>query len=57
MEHPFDFIKHRSLGNARLLLRGIAGANAELSLAVLAYNLKRVFNLKGAVWMRQALQG
>ncbi len=57
VEHPFDFIKHRSLGNARLLLRGIAGVNAELSLAVLAYNLKRVFNMKGAVWMRQALQG
>jgi transposase len=57
VEHPFDFIKHRSLGNARLLVRGIAGANAELSLAVLAYNLKRVFNMKGPVWMRQALQG
>jgi len=57
VEHPFDFIKHRVLGNARLLLRGKAGAVAELSLAVLAYNLKRVVNMKGATWMRSALQG
>jgi transposase len=57
VEHPFDFIKHRVLGNARLLLRGKAGAQAELSLAVLAYNLKRALNMKGALWMRLALQG
>lgn len=57
VEHPFDFIKHRVLGNARLLLRGKAGAAAELSLAVLAYNLRRVVNMKGAAWMRLALQG
>jgi transposase len=25
VKHPFDFIKHRSLGNAWLLLRGITG--------------------------------
>ncbi len=45
------------LGNARLLMRGMKGAQAELSLAVLAYNLKRVFNMKGSAWMHQALQG
>jgi transposase len=55
VEHPFDFIKHRVLGNARLLLRGKAGAQAELSLAILAYNLKRAFNMKGATWMRMAM--
>jgi transposase len=57
VEHPFDFIKNRVLGNARLLLRGLQGARAELSLAVLSYNIKRVFNMKGSAWMHQALQG
>jgi len=28
-----------------------------MSLAVLAYNLKRAVNMKGAAWMRQALAG
>jgi hypothetical protein len=57
VEHPFGTIKHQILGNARLLVRGMKGAQAELSLAVLAYNLKRVFNMKGANWMHRALQG
>lgn len=57
VEHPFACIKHRILGNARLLLRGLEGAKGELSLAVLAYNFKRVFNMKGSAWMQQVLQG
>lgn len=57
VEHPFGTIKHQILGNARLLMRGLQGATAECSLAVLAYNLKRAFNMKGAAWMHQALQG
>jgi len=57
VEHPFDFIKNRVLRNARLLMRGLRGARAELSLAVLAYNFKRMFNMKGGAWMHQALQG
>lgn len=56
VEHPFGTIKHRILGNARLLLRGLQGARAELSLAVLAYNLKRVINMKGSSSLMQALQ-
>jgi hypothetical protein len=55
VEHPFDFIKNRVLRNARLLMRGLMGARAELSIAVLAYNLKRAFNMTGAAWMHQAL--
>ena len=43
--------------DARLVLRGLRGARAELSLAVLAYNLKRTFNMKGSAWMHQAVQG
>jgi transposase/plasmid stabilization system protein ParE len=54
VEHPFGTIKTQILGNARLLMRGLEGARAELSLAVLAYNLKRVFNMKGGAWMLQA---
>ena len=57
MEHPLADLKHRILGNARLLMRGLNGARSELSLAVLAYNLKRAFNMKAAAWMHQALQG
>ena len=49
-------IKHQILGNARLLMRGLTGAKAELSLAVLAYNLKRAMNMKGASWMLNALR-
>ena len=55
VEHPFDYIKNRVLRNARLLMRGLMGARAELSIAVLAYNLKRAFNMMGAAWMHRAL--
>ncbi|MDI1240018.1 MAG: IS1182 family transposase [Polaromonas sp.] len=57
VEHPFADLKHLMLGNARLLMRGLDGARSELTIAVLAYNLKRAFNIKGAAWMRTALQG
>ena len=56
-EHPFGTIKDHILGNARLLMRGLAGAAAECGLAVLAYNIKRACNLKGAAWMQAAAQG
>jgi len=57
VEHPFATIKHEILGNARLLVRGLHAAAGEMSLAVLAYNLKRAVNIKGASWMQQALRG
>jgi len=57
VEHPFGTLKHVILGNSRLLLRGLQGAKGELSLAVLVYNLKRVFSMKGATWMTQAARG
>lgn len=57
-EHPFGTIKERILGNARLLLRGLAGATAELNLAVLAYNFRRVINLLGgAAFLHNAQAG
>ncbi len=57
VEHPFADLKQLMLGNARLLMRGLDGARGELTIAVMAYNLKRAFNIKGAAWMRTALQG
>lgn len=56
VEHPFGTIKHEILRNARLLMRGLSGAKGELSLAVLAYNLKRLTNWKGARWTMAAIR-
>ena len=43
VEHPFGTLKDTLMGNAgRLLVRGLDKARGEISLAVLAYNLKRL---------------
>jgi len=47
VEHPFGNLKERILGNARFLIRGLAGVSGEIALAVLAYNFKRVSNILG----------
>jgi transposase/IS5 family transposase len=47
VELPFAVLKYRIFGHPRLLLRGTAGAQTEISLAAMAYNLKRIFNLLG----------
>jgi transposase len=57
VEHPFGTLKQQILRNARFVMRGLQGAAAESALAVLAYNFKRVFNMKGGAWMHRALQG
>lgn len=49
VEHPFATLKYRIFGHPRFLLRGRRGAQTEMSLAVLAYNLKRMINILGAV--------
>jgi transposase len=54
-EHPFANLKYRILGNGRFLLRGLSGAGAEIALAVLAYNFRRVLNLLGSVQMKHRL--
>ena len=56
VEHPFATIKYRIFGHPRLLLRGRVGAHTELSLAVMAYNLKRMANVLGNARLTQALQ-
>jgi transposase len=55
VEHPFAILKYAIFGHPRFLLRGLAGARAEISLAVMAYNLKRMLNLMGGAALRTAL--
>ena len=44
VEHPFGAIK-RAMNAGYFLCKGLAGVRAEMSLTVLAYNLKRVLNI------------
>jgi IS5 family transposase len=53
---PSLTIKYRIFGHPRLLLRGWAGAHTELTLAVMAYNLKRMANVLGNTRLTLALQ-
>lgn len=48
VELPFAVLKYRIFGHPRLLLRGTRGAQTEISLATMAYNLKRMLNILGA---------
>jgi transposase len=47
VEHPFANLKYRIFGHPRFLLRGTRGAQIEISLATMAYNLKRMLNILG----------
>jgi len=47
-EHPFAALKYQIFGHPRFLLRGLKGAQAEISLATVVYNLKRMINVLGA---------
>jgi transposase len=55
VEHPFATIKYRIFGHPHLLMRGLSGAKAEIGLATMAYNLKRITNVLGAVKLTEAL--
>jgi IS5 family transposase len=55
VEHPYATLKYRIFGHPRLLLRGLTGARTEISLAVMAYNLKRMVNLLGGSRLMQTL--
>lgn len=44
VEHPFGTIKHW-MGHHHFLTRGLDKVSAEMSLSILAYNLKRVLNI------------
>jgi hypothetical protein len=55
VEHPFATLKYPIFGHPRFLLRGRRGAQAEMSLAVIVYNLKRMTNVLGQTQLRAAL--
>ena len=55
-EHPFANLKYRIFGHPRFLLRGLRGAQTEISLGVAAYNLKRIHNILGTPRLASALQ-
>lgn len=55
VEHPFASLKYRIFGHPRFLLRGRQGAQAEISLATMVYNLKRMMNVLGSSRLRVAL--
>jgi transposase len=55
VEHPFASLKYRIFGHPRFLLRGLAGAQTEISLATMVYNLKRMLNVLGGTRLRVAL--
>lgn len=57
VEHPFATLKYRILGHPRFLLRGLSGARTEISLAAMAYNLKRMINVLGGGKLVVALAG
>lgn len=54
-EHPFAALKYHIFGHPRFLLRGRAGAQAEISLATTVYNLKRMRHVLGGIRLRAAL--
>lgn len=54
VEHPFGTIK-RAMGQGYFLMRGDPKVRTEMSLTVLAYNMKRVINIAGVRKMIEAL--
>jgi transposase len=57
VEHPFGTLKYRIFGHPRFLLRGVPGAQTEMSLATMAYNLKRMIQVLGGGKLKAALAG
>jgi transposase len=55
VELPFAALKYRIFGHPRFLLRGVSGAQTEIGLATLVYNLKRMLNILGGTRLRTAL--
>ncbi|WP_323815753.1 transposase, partial [Cellvibrio sp. NN19] len=55
VEHPFGNLKQWIFGNGRFLLWGLAGAETEMALGCMTYNLKRAINILGAEKMMTLL--
>lgn len=54
VEHPFGTIK-RAMGAGYFLTRGLQKVSGEMSLSVLAYNMKRVLNIVGIERLMEAV--
>jgi len=54
VEHPFGTVK-RSMNQGYFLMRGLGKVRAEMSLTMLAYNIKRVTHILGVPRMVEAL--
>ena len=54
VEHPFGTIK-TAMGCGSFLTRGLESVKTEMSLTVLAYNLKRVLNILGTRGLMEAM--
>jgi Transposase DDE domain len=54
VEHVFGTLKHW-MGSTHFLTRGLAHVSTEMSLQVLAYNLKRVLGIIGMPKMIEAM--
>jgi len=55
VEHPYSTIK-QSMGSTHFLMRRLPNVKAEMSLHVLAYNLKRAINVLGTTKIMTKLQ-
>ena len=55
MEHPFGTLK-AWMGATHFLMRTLPKVRTEMSLHVLAYNMKRVIKLLGTTSLIQAMQ-
>ena len=55
VEHVFGTLKHW-MGPAHFLTRTLGRVSTEMSLQVLAYNLKRVMNIPGVVGTMKAMK-
>ena len=54
VEHPFGTLK-QWMGATHFLTRRLEGVSAEMSLNVLAYNMKRVMKILGTTSLMEAL--
>ncbi len=55
VEHPFGTIKDW-MGATHFLMKTLEHVNTEMSLHVLAYNMKRVMNIMGVKALMEAMQ-
>ena len=55
VEHPFGTLK-AWMGATHFLTRGLQRVSTEMSLQVLAYNLKRVISILGVAGLLQAIK-